>query len=196
MISTPALPTQIKQALTAALVASERVRWAAQPSARRMTAAFGIYLFAIPWTAFALFWESMAVIPFFAAGPDTPMLMKYGFGIVFPLFGLPFIAAGAWMLYQPIRAMRKAARTVHAVTDRRVMTLVVDGGVESRSVFVDRIGPIERKQARDGWGSLRIETHSRIDSDGDRITERFEMIGIPDVARVEQLLIKGQNEPS
>ena len=40
--------------------------------------------------------------------------------------------------------------------------------------------------------SLSISTHSRLDNDGDRVTEKFEMIGIPDVAGLEQRIMELQ----
>ena len=178
--------------LDRSLIAGERLLWAAQPRASRLWGGFGLYLFAIPWTAFALFWESMALIPFLMAGPDTSAAWKWGFGIVFPLFGLPFIAVGLAMLYTPIHAMRKAGRTVHALTNRRLLTLVEGSKAELKSAFVDRIGPIERSEGRDGWGSISVQTHSKLDSDGDRVTEKFEIKGIPDVARLERLIVEQQ----
>lgn len=188
----PLLSPDLRRTLDAALASGERVRWAAQPRASGMWAGFGIYVFAIPWTAFALFWESMALIPFFAANASTSSLMKYGFGIVFPLFGVPFIVAGLWMLSLPIRAMLRSRHTVHAITDRRLLTIVGGADETVKSALIDRIGPIERKSGRDGWGWVRIQTHSRVDSEGDRITEQIEWLGIPQAARVEQLILEAQ----
>ena len=191
MIAPPVSP-ELRRSLDASLTSGERVRWAAQPRASGMWDHFAIYLFAIPWTAFALFWESMALIPIFMASAETAPLMKYGFGIVMPLFGIPFVAIGLGLLYLPIGAMRAARRTVHAVTDRRLITIVAGRATKTKSAMIDRIGPIERKARRDGWGWLKIQTHSRIDSDGDRITEKFEWTGIPDVATVERLILDAQ----
>jgi hypothetical protein len=58
-----------------------------------------------------------------------------------------------------------------------------------------QIGPIDRREDRDGFGDLRIQTHSTVDSEGDRTTERFEVLGIPGVARLERLLLENVTRP-
>ena len=183
----PPLSPDVRRALDTA-VNGEPVLWAAQPQGKRQRLAFVIWGFAIPWTAFALFWEAMAFMPWFAS-TRTPPALTWSFGIVFPLFGLPFIAIGLWMLWLPIRTVRRARDTVYALTDKRLVSLVLGTTTEVKSVLVDRIGPMTRQQGPDGWGSLSISTHSRIDSDRDRITEKFDMIGIPDVAGLERRII-------
>ena len=126
------------------------------------------------------------------AGQAPRNSMDWGFSIVFPLFGLPFVVIGFVMLSVPFWGMRKARRTQHAVTSQRLITVSTGRRTEVCSAFLDRIGPIERSEGKDGWGSIKVQTHSRIDSDGDRITERFEMTGIPDVAKVERLIVSAQ----
>lgn len=116
-------------------------------------------------------------------------MISWTFGIVFPLFGLPFILVGLWMLWRPIRTMRKARDTIYALTDTRIVAVVLGRAVSVKSILVNQIGPIERREGRDGWGSLRIQTHSNIDSEGDRMTEKFAMIGIPDVAGLERRIL-------
>ena len=191
----PTLAPDDRAVLTAALTPGERIRWAARPRPSGMLGSFGIYVFAIPWTAFSLFWESMALLPFFASDETTPAVMKYGFGIVFPLFGIPFVLIGFGMLAAPFWAMARAGRTIHAVTDRRLVTIVRGKSTEVKSAFLDRIGPVERKSRADGRGTIRVQTHSRVDSDGDRITEKIEWIGIPDAVGVERLILEAQAPP-
>lgn len=191
MTPLPPLPQQLRLTLDGELTPGERILWAAQPRASRLWTGFGIYLFAIPWTAFSLFWEAMALSPWFA-GQDPPGAMQAGFGIVMPIFGLPFMLIGLAMMYAPIHAMRKAGDTVHALTNKRLLTLVTERKRELKSAWVDRIGPIERTQDLSGWGSIKVQTHSRIDGEGDRITERFEMVGIPGVAGLERLIVEQQ----
>ncbi len=89
---TPPLPLSIRQALDTA-VGGERILWAAQPGRDRQLTGFGICLFAVPWTVFALCWESMAIMPWFASKGMLEAMM-WSFGVVFPLFGLPFILVG------------------------------------------------------------------------------------------------------
>lgn len=185
------LPPALEQSLRRELVTGERLLWSAQPIGKRLKSGFGIWLFAIPWTAFALFWESLALLPW-AASTHTPDAFAYSFGIVMPLFGLPFILIGFWMLWKPVREMRLAGSTVFGLTDRRLIR-VEEGRKRSVStVLLDQIGPMDRQEAKDGVGNLRIQTHSSVDSEGDRRTERFEILGVPDVARLERLILENR----
>ena len=182
------MPPALEASLRRELLTGEYLLWSASPRAGKLRRGFGIWLFAIPWTVFALFWESMAFLPWFAA--KTPATIQWGFGIVFPLFGLPFIAVGLWMLWQPIAAMRKAGSTAYGLTDRRLLRVVEGKERKVDSLLLHQIGPIDRREGRDGFGDLRIQTHSTVDSDGDRKTERFEVLGVPEVARLERLLLE------
>lgn len=182
-------PMVLDQALRRELVAGERFLWSKQPLARRLKGGFAIWIFAIPWTVFALFWESAAFLPWFASS-KTPDVVRLTFGIVMPLFGLPFILIGLWMLWRPLKAVRQAKNTIYCLTTRRVIR-IVDGKPRTvASVLLDQIGPIDRSEAADGTGHLYIQTHSHVDSEGDRTTERFEVLGVPDVARLERLLLE------
>lgn len=185
------MPQAIEAELRRELASGERVLWSAQPLARRLKGGFGIWLFAVPWTLFALFWESMVLLPW-SASSKTPDGITWTFGIIMPIFGLPFIAIGLWMLWKPIKAMRQAGETLYALTDRRIIRLVSGPKRELHSVLIDQIGPINRNEAPDGTGHLRVETHSTTDSDGDQRTETFDVLGVPGVARLERLILENR----
>lgn len=186
------LPSELRMKLDGSLLPGERLLWSAQPDPKKSPRGLAIWLFAIPWTAFALFWESQVLRPWFAGGGRHDVF-DFTFGVVMPLFGLPFVLIGFAMMALPFLSRFRIGYVVHALTDRRLLTM---RGFRQRtsvkSVFVDRIGPIERKTRSDGWGSISIQTGSRIDSDGDRIIERFTMSGIPDVATVEKMILERQ----
>jgi hypothetical protein len=186
-------PPELDSILRRELLPGERLLWSAWPAPHKLRAVFAIWLFAVPWTAFALFWEAMAFMPWFAS-THTPDAMKWSFGIVFPLFGLPFIAVGFGMLWMPFAALRKAARTVYGLTDRRVLRVSAGARRDSASVMLGQMGPIEVTADAQGFGTLRIQTGTSRDSDGDRVTERFEIAGVPDVARLEALLLEHQSK--
>lgn len=186
------LPLELDTALRRELGAGERILWSARPIPGKLKAGFGIWLFAIPWTAFALFWEAASLLPW-ATSSQTPSAIQWSFGIVFPLFGLPFVLIGFWMLWMPIRAMRNAGSTAYGLTNRRLIRLVSGERHEVASVLLDQIGPMNRDEGQDGTGNLRIQTHSRVDSDGDRLTEKFEVLGVPDVAKLERLILENRS---
>jgi len=168
------------------LMPGERLLWSGRPDPARLRAVFAIWFFAVPWTAFALFWEAMAFMPWMASS-HTPAGIQWSFGIIFPLFGLPFIGIGLSMLWMPFKARRKAAQTIFGLTDRRILRVRKR---ESASVLFAQMGPIDVTADAEGYGSLRIQTGTRTDSDGDKVTERFDVMGVPDVARLEGLLLE------
>lgn len=179
--------TILDGALRQELAAGERILWFAMPDPKRMKVVFWLWAFALPWTLFALFWEGVALTMMVAGSvkndPNFSWIM-----MIFPIFGLPFVGIGLWMMNKPLAALADARNQIHALTDKRLMTLTLRKGKHLRSVDITKTGPITRKEHADGWGNLTVETGSHTDSDGDRVTDRFEMVGIPDVAKLERLL--------
>jgi hypothetical protein len=173
------------------LIAGERVVWSAQPDPKRMRAVFWAWAFAIPWTAFSIGWTGIAATAVFAGAFQDESGFSW-WAILFPMFGLPFVGIGLWMLNKPFVVLADARHTLHALTDRRIMTLTVRKEKSIKSAEISTFGQVTRKEKPDGWGSLTIETGSHIDSDGDRITEKFELYGIPEVAKLERLLREAQ----
>ncbi|MBY0301533.1 MULTISPECIES: hypothetical protein [Sphingomonas] len=167
----------------------ERIRWQGRGRAQAMRSSFAIWLFAIPWTAFALFWETLALSPWIAparaGGTSAGTLLA---GIVMPLFGVPFVLVGLWMLARPFALMRRAGRTVYALTDRRLIRRVEGRTTEVESISLDRLGAITTRERRDGSGDLSVQTGRRIDSDGDRVNAYFKVDGVADVAGLRRLL--------
>lgn len=171
------------------LMPGERLLWSGRPDPARLRAPFAIWFFAVPWTAFALFWEAMALLPWLGS-THMPLGIQWSFGIIFPLFGLPFIGIGLKMLSLPFKAQRKAAQTIFGLTDRRIVRVTAGKKRESASVLFAQMGPIDVTADADGYGSLRIQTGSHRDSDGDKVIERFEVMGVPNVGRLEGLLLE------
>jgi hypothetical protein len=164
----------------------ERVLWKGKRIARISLGSFGIYLFAIPWTAFALFWTAMAFLGVHTGfdHEDTGGALIYAF----PLFGTPFIVIGLGMLSMPFLPLFGADKTLLAVTDQRLIRLYLGRRLKTESARLVRTGRIERNERRDGSGTLKIETGSSYDSEGDRRTEHFEIGEVANVMMVEEVV--------
>lgn len=140
-----------KQAwLNAELEVGESLLFVAEPRARGLGGPqqIGPFLFAIPWTAFALFW-TVSAFTMTGSGGD-------GFGICFAMFGLPFVAVGVFMLSGPIRHRLALGATVYGITDRRVL-IVEPSGMGSRRVrsfTPGQLRPPERVDHADGSSDL------------------------------------------
>lgn len=183
-----ALPPQFDAALRAQLLPGERVRWSAQPRASKQWLLFLIWLFAIPWTAFALFWTWMASTPL-RQGTD----LGSGGGVIawaFPLFGVPFILIGLGMLASPFRLLLRARRVVYAMTDSRVIRLYAGRTTRVESVQLDQVGQVDAAIGPDGYGRVTISTTQFIDPNRDHRTDAFTVLGVPDAARLERLLLE------
>jgi len=182
-------PPDLDHQLRAELERGERLLWSGQPIASRLfLKAFALYLFAIPWTAFALFWEVMALSPWLAMqSAENPDNAQQILSIVFPLFGLPFIAIGFWMLAKPFVLLRKAGRIVYAITDRRAIIAVLGrgGASEIESYSYSQMGQgLQRNESADGSGSLYFAIGRSVGSDG---KTRLRRRGFEAVAKVQEV---------
>lgn len=181
---------QLETALRGDLTAGERVLWHGVPDPKYLNSGFAMWLFAIPWTAFSLGWTGIALAVYLSSFEKADTGAVHIWGWIMPLFGTPFIAVGGWMLYQPIRLRTEAGRTLHALTNRRLLSVTLGKTRISKSVDLAKLGPVTIKERANGWGDVSVETGSSVDSEGDRRTDRFEMTGVPDVARLKQLLMQ------
>jgi hypothetical protein len=184
------LPAELSARVDGELAKGERVIWTGQPIAWRFVwPSLFIVLFGIPWTAFAIFWMAIAGgisghVP--EQAPDFFSLFRF-----FPLFGIPFVLIGLAMLSAPYWALRKARRTVYAITDRRV--LLIEGGllgsVRVRSIEPERLNDVTRTQYADGSGNLILQRQYQ--GNAQNRGAQFLNIGfyaIPDVKHVEDLV--------
>lgn len=135
-------------ALSRELQPGERVMWKGMKLARVEARGFLIWLFAIPWTAFALFWMTMAGL-FSARDGDW-------FGLIFPLFGLPFVLIGLAMFAAPFLSFFQRGRVLFAVTDARVLKLSLGRDLKVNSVPADKIRDSIRRESADGTGTIDL----------------------------------------
>jgi hypothetical protein len=177
------VPRDLRDKVNSELERGERIEWIEMPIPRFFTpVSTGMFLFAIPWTAFAAFWICGA------AGFKVPDF-KLGFDL-FPLFGVPFLLIGLAMLSSPIWARRRASKTVYVITDRRAITF--DGGWSTtiRSYPPEKLQDVYRKEKKDGSGDVIFARRAWHDSDGDRHTEELGFLRIKEPREVEQMLKK------
>jgi hypothetical protein len=130
----------------------EKVLWRGQPPSGLLVLRHQdlvLMPFFLVWTGFSLFWELMALAMVFAGGEAA------GPGICFPLFGLPFVAIGLYMLIgRFIMDVPARRRTYYALTDRRVLIV---SGLRDRNVTSLPLGKIDNVEMilhRNGTGTL------------------------------------------
>jgi len=191
--TTPTVPGQdpLDRALRHELERGEIVRWQGRPLARIALSSFLIWIFAVPWTAFSVFWTAMA---FHAMDAEA---LGSTWGWIFPLWGTPFIAIGVKMLSAPFAPLFTARRTLYAITDRRVIEIKLWRSLDVSSVEAARIGSMQRKERKDGSGTVGILRRAWTDSDGDQRTDWLRIGEVPQVRDVERRLreLAGQGAP-
>lgn len=163
---------------------SERSLWSSTPSPGRLAKkALPLALFAIPWTAFSLFWIAGASgfkMPDFQSGSSF-----------FPLFGIPFVLIGLGLLSAPYWAARKAASSACVITNERAILLETGffGGISIRSFLPRQLSKVRRVQFADGSGDLIFDTEISVDGEGHHRTKDIGFFGISDVQDVERLIL-------
>jgi len=176
------IPRELEDKVKRELESGERVLWMEQPIPRYFTAmSTGAFLFAIPWTAFAIFWICGA------SGFKLPDFSKGGFSF-FPLFGVPFVLIGMGMLSAPLWAYRKAFKTVYVITDRRAITFDAGWTTTIRSYPPDRLQDIHRKEKRDGTGDVVLGQRVWSGSEGGQQAMDLGFLNIRDPKTVERML--------
>jgi hypothetical protein len=182
------LPRRLRDAVTKELQ-GERILWAGRPSAiQSFLTSLPILLFAIPWTAFSIGWEWMA-LGGWLSGKPSPSTTHTIMGVIFPLFGVPFVLVGLGMMSAPFLAWRWARRTVHVIGDKRLISLTMGRRLKVKTYLIGNVVRTERTERRDGSGTLKVVTGVSRDSDGDKMETTEMFYGIPEVRKVERLLL-------
>lgn len=110
---------RLRQALERELRANENVLWHGWQLGRIDHCLFLTYAFAVPWNVFSLAWTGIAAGAVASMGEDGPGLVA----LAFPLFGLPFIAVGVWMLSRPFAPLLERGQVLYVISEQQVLKL-------------------------------------------------------------------------
>jgi hypothetical protein len=184
MLNCHQIPAKLRRRVDREIGAGEFIKWIEQPLPRFFTLqSLAYFFFAIPWTAFAIFWM------YGAAGFKVPDLRE---GIkleyVFALWGVPFILVGLWMLTSPLREWLKAFRTVYLITDKRAISVESGWLTTIRNYTPTQLKDLYRKERGDGTGDVVITTRFRRGSEGSSWTEEIGFMNVRNPREVERLL--------
>jgi hypothetical protein len=171
----------------------ERLIWAERPDNRiAVLLSFGMWLFAIPWTAFSLFWISIPAAALYEGYMGVNIGAPKGAPTVgmwaFALWGVPFLLAGFGMLLTPLFTWRKGSKTLFVLTSKRLTTLQSGSQVKVISIYPQEISGLSRKEGPDGRGTLTVSLGYERDSDGDRMPKSALFGVIADVRKVEAMV--------
>lgn len=113
------------------------------------------------------------------------------------LFGVPFVLIGIAMLLSPWWAYRRAARTVYAATDRRLLIVTETWGRAKavRSHSCEDLGDLKKVERPDGSGDLIFALELVRGRRGRAYQKEIGFFGIPEVRQVEQLVLGLSEKP-
>jgi hypothetical protein len=102
----------------------------------------------------------------------------------FALFATPHMAIGLYSLFSPFLSLFAHRTTVHAVTNRRVLTVHRKpfGGSVAKTYPAQQLTTIEIDD-HGSAASLTIGVGEHVDSDGDKIKDYDQWSGLPDGTR-------------
>jgi hypothetical protein len=161
----------------------ERPVWAERPvpgTARRLT--FARLRLGVLFTGFACLWTAAAFAIVGAGDFGT-------FGALFPLFGIPFIVAGLFIMASAVNVARRLNSIVYGISTERVLIVSDRPRYSMRAVDLAALTGSERVERKDGTGDLAL-----VDGHGAYGGKREWLFGVPDIARVSHEFEKLRRE--
>lgn len=154
----------------------EKLLWIGEPNPIRMVVSMlHIFAFCLPFTAFAIFFMWKEITSAGELRPDN-------------MFFLLFIMLGLGGTALPFLGFFVARKTIYVITTRRVLVITEARTRRVASYSDEDIGHIERNERADGSGNLTFAQRIKTNRKGRQYIEKIELIGIPNVRTVENLL--------
>ncbi|MEL6167083.1 MAG: hypothetical protein AAFR35_00235 [Pseudomonadota bacterium] len=169
----------------------ERLLWegGAAPGVREAWKYFGLSVFGLPFLAAGLFVEAQGLSQLIGGGWNSVM------GVVILAFGLPFVFAGAGLVFGPWWAAKTAPERVRYGLSTRRAYIAKRWLTRHLSVYsVDPEAEIWISENRDGTGSVGFHARRMADSDGP-VWEKASFDHIKDPHHVYTLLREIQEGP-
>jgi Bacterial PH domain len=143
--------TEISQELDS----GEKLLWSGRPRQGIVFRSSDIFFipFSLMWGGFAIFWELGVLFATSRSPSKTPDLVRF----VFPLWGLPFVAIGLYLIFGRFfvdRAQR--AKTTYGITNCRV---IIRSGLFSRttkSLNLRTLSDVTLAEKSDGSGTITL----------------------------------------
>ncbi len=139
----------VESILSSQLDSGERLLWAGQPRGGIRLRGQDAFLipFSLLWGGFAIFWEIMALT--MTAKAPGPI------GVIFPLFGLPFVLVGLYLIFgRFIIDAKTRERTYYGLTNERI--IIVSGlfSRQTKSLQLRTLTDVSLTERVDGSGTI------------------------------------------
>lgn len=135
---------------------TERLLWSGQPAGgiRFRTQDIFMIPFSLMWGGFAIAWEVGVIYGMSRSKADN---FPNVFAIVFPLFGVPFVCIGLYMIFGRFLVDRKQREnTIYGVTNERI---IIISGLFSRTVkslSLRSLADISLSEKSNGSGTIAL----------------------------------------
>jgi Bacterial PH domain len=133
----------------------EKLLWSGRPAQGILFRSSDIFLipFSLLWGGFAIFWELAALVATSRAGARAAGPVAY----VFPLFGLPFVVVGLYLMVGRFLVDRAQRRnTVYGITDRRAIIRSGRFSRTTKSVNLRTLSDITLTERPDPRGTITL----------------------------------------
>lgn len=186
------LPKPFRLKVQSELEAGERVHYAARPDWRPELGKYIIvFLFGAGWSAVVfpltagLLLDMAGLIEMGTKGLPSSMWGSAGLA----LFMMPFVIIGGLVMSVPFYGISQSRRTVHVVTDRRILNVITGKTGAADSYPLQHVLSVRRKDHKSGTGNIAICYGIGKDSDGDTRALVLDWYGIPDAKKAEKLIL-------
>ena len=134
------------------LDSDERLLWAGMPKQGTIFKGTDVFMipFSLLWGGFAIFWEYMALtmVPKAQNAPD-------GFALLFPLFGIPFVVIGLYMIFgRFIYDSKKRVKTFYGLTDQRAIIISGVFSKNVKSLNLKSMSDVSMSEKANGCGTI------------------------------------------
>jgi hypothetical protein len=188
-----ALPHELREALDREIDPGESLRWCGQPDPRRIWmsvlpifVAFGTF---ITFFSMLLGYAGISTLLEVRAAGPTVVVDARETSLVFITVAALLLLGAAWVCRQPWLERAKALRTVFAVTNTRVFSLVLlkDGRVNLTAFEPSHPLAISRVEHKDGTGTISLNPRAQVPG-GPRPEASFVLVGVREPRTVERLI--------
>jgi len=131
---------------------NEQLIWAGQPKQGIVFRSSDIFMipFSIMWGGFAIFWEITALLTTSKA-KDAPFF----FDIIFPLFGLPFVIIGLYLIFgRFIVDAKRREKTYYGLTDKRIIIISGIFSQKVKSMNLRTLTDLSLSEKTNGTGTI------------------------------------------
>jgi hypothetical protein len=103
------------------------------------------------WGGFAIFWEAMALFMTHKVPKDGPGAVT----LIFPLFGIPFVLIGLYMIFgRFIVDAKRRSKTHYAITNQRIIVITGLRSLQIKSLNLRTLSDVSLSEKADKTGTI------------------------------------------